>query len=93
MPYFIVTIDYIKPIDVVELHTPAHREFLAGLQQRGLLLASGPFVPRTGGMLLMQAESLEQADAALDHDPFRQHEVARYQLREWAPKLGLERLQ
>lgn len=92
MPYFVVTIEYIKPMDVVEQHTPAHREFSAGLQQQGYLLFSGPFNPRTGGMLVLQAEGIEKAVALFEDDPFKKLDIAKYQIREWVPKVGIERL-
>lgn len=93
MPYFVVTIEYIKPMDVVEEHTPAHRAFSAGLKEKGTLLVSGPFNPRTGGMLIIQAEDMNQAVAAFDEDPFKKLDIAKYQVREWVPKVGLERLE
>ena len=92
MPYFVVTIEYIKPMEMVEEHTPAHREFSAGLKDKGMLLFSGPFNPRTGGMLVMQAEDMNQAVSAFDEDPFKKLDIAKYQVREWVPKVGLERL-
>ena len=92
MPYFVVTIEYIKPMDVVEKHTPAHRTFSAGLQEQGTLLFSGPFNPRTGGMLVVQADSIDKAVAMFDDDPFKKLDIARYQIREWVPVVGVERL-
>lgn len=92
MPYFAVTIEYTKPMDLVEQHTPAHREFSAGLAKRGLLKMSGPFNPRTGGMLILQTESIEAAAKAFDEDPFKKLDIAKYTIREWVPKVGIERL-
>ncbi|MCB9893083.1 MAG: hypothetical protein H6839_01380 [Planctomycetes bacterium] len=93
MPYFVVTIEYIKPMDVVEEHTPAHRAFSGELKAQGILLFSGPFNPRTGGMLVLQAESIDKAVALFEDDPFKKLEIAKYQIREWVPKVGLERLE
>ena len=93
MPLFIVTIEYTKPMDLVEQHTPDHRAFLAGLKEKGQLLASGPFDPRTGGMLIMQADSAEGADAITREDPFRKNEIAKYDVRGWKPTIGVERFE
>ncbi|MCA8920048.1 MAG: hypothetical protein KDB68_07840 [Planctomycetes bacterium] len=90
MPYFVVTIEYIQDMSVVEEHTPAHRAFSAGLKERGLLLMSGPFNPRTGGMLLLKAESVNDAVAAFEDDPFKKLDIAKYDIREWIPKVGIE---
>jgi len=92
MPHFVVTIEYIKPMDVVEAHTPAHREFSAGLAKQGLLLASGPFNPRTGGMLILKADSEAAVMKTLEADPFKQLAIAKYTVREWVPKVGADRL-
>lgn len=91
MPYFVVTINYVKPMEEVEAHTPAHRAYSGGLAQKGVLLASGPFSPRTGGMLIMRADSREDVDAVVADDPFKQEGIADYEIREWVPKVGAER--
>jgi uncharacterized protein YciI len=93
MPYFVVTIEYIQSMDLVEKHTPAHRAFSARLAERGLMLMSGPFNPRTGGMLILQADSIEAAVKAFDDDPFKKLDIAKYHIREWVPKVGVERLE
>ena len=92
MPYFVVTIEYIQSMDLVEKHTPAHRAFSAKLAERGLLMMSGPFNPRTGGMLILCADSIEAAVKLFDDDPFKKLDIAKYQIREWVPKVGVERL-
>ena len=67
--------------------------FLAGLKEKGQLLASGPFDPRTGGMLIMQADSAEDAGAITQEDPFRKNEIAKYEVRGWKPTIGVERFE
>src|SRR5690606_31419608 len=52
MMYALVLIRYRRPMDDVAAATADHRSYLAGLRDAGLLLASGPFDPRTGGALL-----------------------------------------
>ncbi|MHC4840571.1 MAG: YciI family protein [Planctomycetota bacterium] len=92
MPHFVVTISYIKPMDVVEEHTPAHREFSGNLANDGFLKASGPFSPRTGGMLICAAADKAAVEARLSSDPFWVHEVAIYDIREWVVKVGVDKL-
>lgn len=91
MPIYVVTINYVKPMDVVEAHTPDHRTYSADLADTGVLLASGPFAPRTGGMLVMQAESRDALDEIVGRDPFKINAIAEYDVREWVPKIGVER--
>ena len=46
-------------------HTDAHRAYLQGLKQEGLMIASGPMVPRSGGALLLRLPD-DEAQATLD---------------------------
>ena len=66
-----------------EPHLPAHFAYLQDLKARGALLLSGPFADRTGGMLLIQAASREEAEAIAQADPLVANQVDRYELREW----------
>ncbi len=92
--YAIMIIRYLKPLDEVALVTPAHRSYLAGLHARGTLLASGPFDPRTGGLLLLEIpeDDCGALEAIRNDDPFFQQGIAEYQLHCWAPTIGLDGL-
>lgn len=93
--YALVIIRYRAPIEVIEAHTEEHRAWLRALQARGTLLASGPFVPRTGGALLLRVPDDGAAaalDAIRDGDPFHQRGLANYELVQWAPVIGREGL-
>jgi uncharacterized protein YciI len=95
MPYAIVLIRYRRPLDEVVANTDDHRAYLRTLRARGMLLASGPFDPRTGGMLLLRlpAEGTTAAlDAVRDGDPFWQRGIAQYELLLWNPVIGGEGL-
>ncbi|MBA4071945.1 MAG: hypothetical protein C0497_08945 [Gemmatimonas sp.] len=50
--YAMVIIRYRASLEEIEINTEAHRAWLRSLEADGTLLASGPFVPRTGGALL-----------------------------------------
>ncbi|WP_433698087.1 YciI family protein [Nocardiopsis sp. CA-288880] len=72
-------------------HRPAHREYLAGLSERGVNLCSGPFGPEEapGALLLFRTGSREEAVAHTEKDPFRiQGLVAEVSAQEWVPVLG-----
>lgn len=87
---FIVTIEYIKPIEQIEKATEEHRAFLAKLKAAGKLLASGPFQPRTGGALILKTDTPIQAEMMLRGDPFNVKGLAKYDIRQWKPTLGEE---
>lgn len=94
--YVLAIIRYLKPLDEILLHIEAHRAYLRELETAGLLLASGPFEPRTGGALLLRLPSQDEPLAALaricEGDPFTKFGLASYELLHWKPVIGLERL-
>ena len=53
--YALALVRYRRPLEEVLTVSDAHRAYLMGLKDRGLLLASGPLSPRTGGALLLSA--------------------------------------
>lgn len=93
--YAIAIIRYRRPFEEIASVVDAHRAYLRTLQAEGLLLASGPFDPRTGGGLLLRVPD-EGAAAALDRirdgDPFTQQGLAQYELLPWNPVIGTEKL-
>ena len=93
--YCLILIRYRAPIETIEAHTDAHRAWLRELKANGSLLASGPFVPRTGGALLLRVPDEGAAaavDAVRDGDPFYKLGLANYELLQWNPVLGREGL-
>lgn len=92
---FAVTLDYLRPLDEIDAHLEAHRAFLAEHYASGLFLLSGPRQPRTGGVILARAESLDALQRILSQDPFHQHGLAAYTVVEFevrAASPGLESL-
>jgi uncharacterized protein YciI len=89
----IVLLTYKVPLDVVAQNTEAHRTYLRALAARGKVIASGPFVPRTGGALLLRVESEDEAAEIVAGDPFAVRGVAQHEIRIWAPTIGGERLE
>lgn len=93
--YAIAILRYRRPLEDVLTVIDAHRAYLAGLKQKGLLLASGPFDPRSGGALLLRVPdegSAAALDAIRDGDPFIVHGMAQYELLPWSPVIGKEDL-
>jgi uncharacterized protein YciI len=92
--YAVGIIRYRRPLEEVVVHQDAHRAYLRGLKDRGVLIASGPMQPRFGGMLLLRVpdEDATALDAVRDNDPFVQNGVAQYELIGWAPVIGKDEL-
>ena len=93
--YAIVILRYRRPIEEVLTVIDAHRAYLAGLKQKGIVLASGPFDPRSGGALLLRVPdegSAAALDAIREGDPFIVHGMAQYEILPWNPVIGKEDL-
>ncbi len=92
--YALAIIRYRRPLEEVLVHQDAHRAYLRGLKDKGLLIASGPMNPRFGGLVLLRVpdDDAKALDNVRDGDPFFQSGVAQYQLIGWAPVIGKEDL-
>ena len=84
---FLILLKYTRPLDEVEQHLDAHREYLRRRYADGSFLMSGRMEPRTGGVILAQANSREAAEAMLREDPFHAAGVAEYTLVEFHPTM------
>ncbi len=92
---FIVALTYKVDLSEVEKHIDAHIHYLEKYYDCGCFLASGRKVPRSGGVILAQAESHEALDAVIKEDPFFTEGVADYEVTEFVVSksaAGLERL-
>ena len=90
---FVATLTYRVPMDQVEAATADHRAYVKTLHEQGKLLASGPFAPRVGGMLMLQAGSRDEVDMMLVDDPFLDRGIATYEVRQWIPTIGQDALE
>ncbi len=93
--YAIAIIRYRRPLEDVLRELDGHRAYLRGLRERGTLLASGPFEPRSGAALLLRVsdESPQRdLDAIRDGDPFVAGGIAQYEMQVWMPVIGRESL-
>jgi uncharacterized protein YciI len=90
----VVTLTYKAPLETVDLHRPAHIDWLKERYADGTMLASGRQTPPVGGVLLMRGER-SAIKALLATDPFAVHDVADYGIVEFNPTMtapGLEAL-
>ena len=93
--YVIAIVRYRKPIEEVLEVVDAHRAYLGTLKQKGWLVASGPFEPRSGGgVLLRLPDGTPDAEllAIRDQDPYVLAGVAQWEMLPWSPALGKENL-
>ncbi|MDO4908484.1 MAG: hypothetical protein Q3962_01355 [Corynebacterium sp.] len=68
---------------------PAHREFLAGLKTKGMLIGSGPYIGG-GALIVMRVPEGINIQTIMDDDPFYSQKVLTGRtFREWNPVLNI----
>ena len=82
---FLFNLTYVKPREEIEALLPAHIAFLDEFYARGTFLCSGRKAPRTGGVILCNCESLEEAEEIRHRDPFFYEGAAEYEIIEFIP--------
>ena len=88
---FVFVSEYQKPLEEVDRHREDHLAFLASLNEQGRILISGRRNPPVGGVVVIDAEDLEEAKAIMAEDPFAKAGVAKYQPYEFTPSSGPSR--
>lgn len=79
MHIHIINLDYLVEESEVAKIRPAHREFLDVGYKKGILLASGPKIPKTGGVILAIG-NIEEIKDFIKNDPFYVNNIAKYSL-------------
>ena len=82
---FVVSLTYTAPLEQIDAHLAAHREFLAAHYAAGSFLMSGPKLPRDGGIIVAALPSRAALEAVLSEDPFQRAGLARYEITEFLP--------
>jgi len=85
MKHFLLEWVYLVPLEQIEAATPDHRAYLQTGYDKGMLLMSGPQVPRTGGLILLRAHTREEAEAFAHSDPFFLRHLGKPRIVEFNP--------
>jgi uncharacterized protein YciI len=80
---FIINLDYIVPLEVLDTHMKAHVTFLQKYYKNNTFIASGRNVPRTGGIILAMAKSKDEVETIIKEDPFYEHKLATFTITEF----------
>jgi uncharacterized protein len=67
---FAATIEYSPDKDKISQIRPTHRVYLAKMKAEGKLVVAGPFADFSGGLIVYEAETREQAEQYIKDDPF-----------------------
>jgi uncharacterized protein YciI len=81
----IIQLTYQVAIEAIDQYLEAHRAFLDKYYQQGLLIASGPLNPRTGGIIIAASNHLDEVKAIFKEDPFALANLAEYHFLDFTP--------
>jgi uncharacterized protein YciI len=85
---FIVSLTYKTELSEVDQYIEDHVRFLEKYYAAGKFIASGRKVPRTGGVILINATSADEVDSIIKEDPFYTANVANYEVTEFIPTMA-----
>jgi uncharacterized protein YciI len=80
---FIIDLNYIVPLEELDMHMAAHVKYLKKYYKKNLFVASGRKVPRSGGIILTLANSKAEVEKIISEDPFYKHELAEFTITEF----------
>jgi uncharacterized protein YciI len=83
MPWFVKIEKGIVPKATFDQFVPAHLAYVQSLIEQGHAAKTGYWAEYGGGMLLFQADTLEQAKFIVDQDPLIQNHCVEYELHQW----------
>jgi uncharacterized protein YciI len=82
---FIVILNYKVTLEKIDSFREAHLEFLRNSYTKNFFIASGPKVPRNGGIIIAKCDSKEVLQKILAQDPFATNDLATYEIIEFLP--------
>ena len=80
---------YLQPLEEVDKAREDHLTFLAGLEDRGLVVSAGRQDPPVGGVVLLGVDSEAEALELIANDPYVQRGLAAYTATGWKPARGI----
>jgi uncharacterized protein YciI len=81
----VITLTYRVGLEQIDAALQDHIAWLDQQYADGVFLASGPRVPRTGGVILAKDVTPAELERILDLDPFQRQGLADYTVTEFVP--------
>ena len=85
MKHFIVEVIYKVPLEKFGDAVAEHRAYLDEGYERGMILFSGPLVPRLGSIFVARAESAQELVDFFENDPYKTQGLADFRFIQFAP--------
>ena len=75
---YIVSLNYVKTVSEVEKYLEEHIKFLEKYYEMGKFICSGRKNPRTGGVILLNAENLEEVKKIININGIAEYEITEF---------------
>jgi uncharacterized protein YciI len=85
MKHFIVEVVYQQPFETFGDAVAQHRAYLDEGYKRGMILFSGPLVPRLGSIFVARAESAQALADFFERDPYKTRGLADFRFIQFDP--------
>ena len=82
---YLLMLNYIAPIEKIDNILADHKIFLEKYYSMKKFICSGKRNPRTGGIILCNAGSLNEVNNIIKEDPFKRNGVVEYEVIEFIP--------
>jgi uncharacterized protein YciI len=83
MPWFVKIEQGIVEKSLFDQYVPAHRAYVRDLIAKGHKAKTGYWARRGGGMLLFEAESMNEARTIISQDPLVVNGCVSYEIYQW----------
>ena len=83
MPWFVKIEKGIVEKQIFDRYVPAHRAYVRDLIAKGHKAKSGYWAENPGGMLLFEAQSMEEAREIVAQDPLIENNCVSYEIFQW----------
>lgn len=80
---FVILLSKVPNMTMADDLIREHVQFLRKLDQEKKLVLAGPFSDYDGGMIIIRASSIEEANQIAISDPFIKNKVETYEVRTW----------
>lgn len=82
MKYFAVLLPMLDPEKSQE-YRKQHLDYLEQRRQEGKIFANGRFFDNTGGLVIFQVSSMEEAEKIVQKDPYVVQKARNFEIHEW----------
>ena len=83
MPYFIILENSIASSEEVQKYRGTHLKYVEEFYKKGKVFAAGRFLDNSGGMIIVNVDSREEAEEMAKNDPYIQNKVRDYTIKPW----------